>query len=172
MSVELSQPRGLHLVLRSAHRLYGLLLLLESGRCLGNNLSLLLRAPPLLRTPFFRDHPNTTPTLPPPLPRAPFSWDINDSDFLCHLSGFVIVLLGSSSAGKRARFLMVIAFHYCFCWLRPRASVVALHLGCPRIDEGYIVRLLEVGAKVFLFFFFSCWCSRIVQIFTMDIHLV
>ena len=64
----------------------------------------------------------------------------------------MIVLLGNSSAGKRARFLMVIAFHYCFCWLRPRASVVALHLGYPRIDEGYIVRLLEVGAEVFLFF--------------------
>lgn len=65
----------------------------------------------------------------------------------------MIVLLGNSSARKRARFLMVIAFHYCFCWLRPRASVVALHLGYPRIDEGFIVRLLEVGAKVFLFFF-------------------
>lgn len=63
-------------MLLSAHRLYGLLLLLESGRCLGSNLSLRLRAPPLLRTPFFRDHPNTTSTLPPFLPRELFSWGI------------------------------------------------------------------------------------------------
>lgn len=33
--------------------------------------------------------------------------------------------------------------------------MVALHLGYPRIDEGYIVRLLEVGAEVFLFFLLS-----------------